>query len=145
LAHTNEYDDDSGTQIIYLANTNFFIETDSGIIEGDTEINDGCFTWSESPIKKAMTVDGLIREWDHSTNGSFQFWGELGTSRFIEEFPKDCFSSGNFGSQSIPIQRIEIAHGKLRLFFYSFKYKKDGSVWLDLKTLRFRRSILAKS
>ncbi|MGH7942753.1 MAG: hypothetical protein ACREFR_16970 [Limisphaerales bacterium] len=135
---TNDYEG----RTFYLADTNFFIETGSGIFEGSPEIDDGSFTWLESPIAKATSLDALIHEWEQKNDGSYPFSGEVWISRFIAEFPKDTFSSGNFGEQSIPIQRIEITHGKLGIVFYSFKYGKEGSAWLDLKTLCFRRGSL---
>ena len=58
---TNEYNGGAGLEIFYLANTNFFIETGSGIFEGDTEINDGSFTWLESPIKRPLLIRSEIR------------------------------------------------------------------------------------
>jgi hypothetical protein len=141
---TNEFNGESGVHAFYLTDTNLFIETGSEIFNGDTEINDGTFSWTEGLIKKAQPGEGLdavIDRLDKDDSGSFPFYPASWTTSFGDYFQEDFFSSGNLGSQTIPIQRIEVGNGKLRLDFASLKYGITGSVWLDLKTLQVRRAV----
>jgi hypothetical protein len=63
-------------------------------------------------------------------------YGATWEAAFNNDFGEDFFSSGNAGSQSTQISLLAVADGKIRLQFYSLKYRTTGSVWLDLNTLK---------
>jgi hypothetical protein len=142
---TNEYEnDDHTTSTNYLIYTNLYFETASGIFRGDNVIWDGTFTWDESLIDKAQPGEGLdsvIGRIETNTGSGEPFPHIYGRSWFGDYFPEEFFSSGNVGSQSVPIKRIKVANGKLRLDIDSLKYKTMASVWLDLKTFKVRQAI----
>jgi hypothetical protein len=142
---TNEYENDDHTvSTNYLTYTNLYFETDSEIFKGDNVMNDGTFNWDESMIKQAQPGEGLdavIDRFEKNVGGAWPFSHTHGESRFSDYFQDDFFSSGNLGSQSTPIQRIEVSNGKLRLDFNSQQYKTTASVWLDLKTFQVRQII----
>ena len=142
---TNVYQNtDDTVSTNYLIYTNLYFETASGIFRGDNVINDGTFDWDESVIKQAQPgeeLNALIDRVETNTGTAWPFDHIHGESQFEDYFPDDFFSGNTLGTQSIPIQRIEVANGKLRLYIDSLKYKTTAGVWLDLKTFEVRRTI----
>lgn len=142
---TNEYENaDNTVSTNYLVHTNLYFETDSGIFRGDVVIWDGTFDWGESMVGRAQTGEGLdsvIYRIETNTSSAWPFPHVHGESRFGDYFRDEYFSSGNMGSQDVPIKRIQVANGKLRLDIDSLKYKTTASVWLDLKTFEVQRAI----
>jgi hypothetical protein len=142
---TNEYENaDNTVSTNYLVYTDLFIETGSEIIRGDNVIWDGTFDWDESMIKRTLPSGGLaavIEGIETNAGSAWPFPHIHGETRFEDYFPEGFFSSGNLGSQSIPIQRIKISNGKLRLYIDSLKYKTTAGIWLDLNTFEVRRTI----
>ncbi len=107
-------------------------------------LDDGTFEWGERRINKAQPAEDLnsvIARYDKSTDVSWPVSGADWQTTFFNDFREDFFDSGNMGNQATQIQRIAIAHGKLRLDFNSLKYQTTGSVWLDLKTLKVKKAV----
>ena len=142
---TNEYENaDNTVSTNYLVNSNLFIEAGSQIIRGDNVIWDGTFEWDESMIEQVQPdgwLAAVIEGIETNAGSAWPFPHIHGETRFEDYFSDGFFSSGNLGSQNIPIQRIEVSNGKLRLYVYSWKYKTMGSIWLDLNTFEVRRTI----
>ena len=142
---TNEFiNDDHTVSTNYLVYTNLFFENDSQILMGGSQLSDGTFDCCESVLKKALSTEGLdsvIERFDKSTDGAWPCSGADWMTTFGDDFSEGFFNSGNLGSQTTQIQRVEIADGKLRLDFSSLKYQTTGSVWLDLNTLKVLKSV----
>jgi hypothetical protein len=142
---TNEFENDDNTvSKNFLIFTNLYFETVSGIFRGDNVIWDGTFSWGESMVERAQTGEGLdsvIHQIETNTGSAGPFPHVIGISRFGDYFRDDFFSSGNMGSQSVPVKRIKVDNGKLRLDIDSLKYKTSASVWLDLKTFKVRKAV----
>lgn len=142
---TNEFVADEHTIYTnYLTYTNFYIENDSEILSGSSVLADGTFDGCESVIKKALPGEGLdsvIGRYDNSADTAWPPHGASWFSNFRGDFREDFFSSGNLGSQSTQIKRLEVADGKLRLDFDSLKYRTAGNVWLDLKTMKVLKTV----
>jgi hypothetical protein len=142
---TNEYANDDGSPATnYLTHTNLFFETDSGIFNGENMIRDGAFCWDESMISRVQPEEGLdavIARIGTKGGGAWPFDHTNGKSFFGDYFPDRFFSSHNMGNQTVPIQRIEVGNGTLRLYIDSLQYKTTAAVWLDLKTFEVRRTI----
>jgi hypothetical protein len=135
---------DSPSSIIYLTNTNFYIQTDSAIVSGDAVLSDGAFHWSGSLINQAQPgekLEELINRCEQSAGASWPNGQRGWENNFRHYFRDQFFSSDNFGTQQTPIQNVSVASGKLRLDFDSMEYRTKGGVWLDLKTFQIRHAV----
>jgi hypothetical protein len=137
---TNEFiADDHTLHTNYLTHTNLYVENGSEILSCGSVLVDGVFDGCESVIKKAQpaeNLDSVIDRYDKSADSAWPLYGATWEAAFNNDFGEDFFSSGNAGSQSTQISLLAVADGKIRLQFYSLKYRTTGSVWLDLNTLK---------
>ena len=142
---TIEYENEDGTAATnYLIHTNLFFETEAGIFNGYNTIDDGAFSWGESTAGRLPPGEGVaavIDRFETNADSAWPYNHGFGQSFFGPYFRPDFFASHNMGSQTVPIQRIEVGHGTLRLSIDSLKYPATASVWLDLKTFEVRRAV----
>jgi hypothetical protein len=135
---------DSPSSIVYLTNTNSYIQTASAIVSGEATMLGGAFAWSGSLINQAQPgekLEELINHCEKSDGGLWPFGQRVWENSFRNYFRDEFFSSDSLGAADIPIQSISVAHGKLRLNFDSEEYRTCGSVWLDLETFNLARAI----